>query len=202
MKEKVFFKHNNCNADFTLGVQKRIIGVNKATDITLMQEVEKGDEAALRVLIDRYRERLYRFAYSLLGDTAAEDALQETFIQLWTHARRYNPSHKLSTWLYTICCRECHDELRRRKRRQKTIVTMPEITTEMSELETDELQKLVRWATSGLPPKQRIVYQLREIEGLDTEETALATRMTPEQVKANLWAARTTVKEKLKEYGI
>lgn len=171
-------------------------------DITLMQEVVQGDEAALRFLIECYRERLYRFAYSLLGDESAYDAVQETFIQLWTHARRYNPRHNLSTWLYTICCRECYDEMRRRKRRQKTIAAMPKITTEMSKLETDELQDLLRWATSELPPKQRVVYQLREIEEFDTEETALTTQMTPEQVKANLWAARKGVKEKLKEYGI
>ena len=53
------------------------------TDIVLMQQVKKGDEVALRELIDRYRGRLYRLALSLLTDrSAADDVVQETFIRL------------------------------------------------------------------------------------------------------------------------
>lgn len=187
---------------FTSGLFKRIIGVNDTTDIDLMQQVVKGDETALRTLIERYRERLYRLAYSLLGDSAAEDAVQETFIRLWTRARRYDPRHSLSTWLYTLCCRRCYDELRRRRRHREVVMQMADTMIDVSTLEADELRTLLQQATATLPPKQRIVYQLREVEGLSTEETAVAARMTPEQVKANLWAARATVKEMLKQYGI
>ena len=69
-------------------------------------------------------------------------------------------------------------------------------------MEAEELLALLRQATAELPPKQRIVYQLREVEGLSVEETAEVARMSADQVKANLWAARTAVKEKLKHYGI
>ena len=187
---------------FTFGSSKRIKGVNNTTDIELMQRVVKGDEAALRTLIERYRERLYRLAYSLLGDSAAEDAVQETFIRLWTRARRYDSRHSLSTWLYTLCCRLCYDELRRRRRHREMMAQLSDTMIDVSTMEADELRALLQQATLTLPPKQRIVYQLREVEGLSTEETAVAARMTVEQVKANLWAARTTVKEKLKQYGI
>lgn len=198
----LFFCPNYCNSFFTFESPKRIISVNNATDITLIQQVIKGDEKALRVIIERYRERLYRLAYSLLGDGAAEDAVQETFIVLWRRARRYDSRHSLSTWLYTICCRECYDEMRRRRRRGKAVEAMPQPVADTNRLEADELLGLLRWATAQLPAKQRIVYQLREVEGLSTEETLLIAKMTPEQVKANLWAARKGVKEKLKEYGI
>lgn len=187
---------------FTFGSFKRIIGVNNTTDIELMQRVAKGDEVALRALIERYRERLYRLAYSLLGDSAAEDAVQETFIRLWTRARRYNPRYSLATWLYTLCCRLCYDELRRRRRHYEMMMQVADTMIDVSTMEAEELRLLLQQATLTLPPKQRIVYQLREVEGLSTEETAVAARMTVEQVKANLWAARTTVKEKLKQYGI
>lgn len=187
---------------FTFGSSKRIKGVNNTTDIELMQRVVKGDEAALRTLIERYRERLYRLAYNLLGDVSAEDAVQETFIRLWTRARRYDSRHSLSTWLYTLCCRRCYDELRRRRRHREMMAQLSDTMIDVSTMEADELRALLQQATLTLPPKQRIVYQLREVEGLSTEETAVAARMTVEQVKANLWAARTTVKEKLKQYGI
>ena len=187
---------------FTFGSSKRIKGVNNTTDIELMQRVVKGDEAALRTLIERYRERLYRLAYSLLGDSAAEDAVQETFIRLWTRARRYNPRYSLATWLYTLCCRLCYDELRRRRRHYEMMMQVADTMIDASSLEAEELRLLLQRVTAALPPKQRVVYQLREIEGFSTEDTAVAVRMTPDQVKANLWAARTTVKEKLKQYGI
>lgn len=167
-----------------------------------MQQVVKGDETALRVLVERYRGQLYRLAYGLLGDSAADDAVQETFIRLWTHARRYNARHSLVTWLYTLCCRRCYDELRRRRRHREAMMQMPDDITEVNAFEADELLALLRQVTASLPPKQRIVYQLREVEGLSAEETATVTRMSAEQVKANLWAARTTVKEKLTQYGI
>ena len=176
--------------------------MNDVTDIALMQQVAKGDEQALHILIDRYRECLYRLAYSLLGDSMAEDAVQETFIQMWTYAHRYNPHHSLSTWLYTICCHKCYDELRHRRRRRKAVEKMPEIAIEEKDLESKELLALLHWATALLPPKQQIVYLLREIEGLSTEQTMAVTQMTSDQVKANLWSARNAVKEKLKQYGI
>ena len=66
----------------------------------------------------------------------------------------------------------------------------------------DELLNLLQQAVASLPPKQRIVYQLREIEGLSTDEVAVATRMSADNVKANLYVARTAVREKLKQYGI
>ena len=61
---------------------------------------------------------------------------------------------------------------------------------------------MLQQAVASLPPKQRVVYQLREIECLDAETTAAAIGMTIDQVKANLWNARNAVREKLKQYGI
>jgi RNA polymerase sigma-70 factor (ECF subfamily) len=69
-------------------------------------------------------------------------------------------------------------------------------------LASEELLILLRQAIATLPPKQRVVYQLREIECLTTDEVAAATRMSADQVKANLCVARNKVREILKGYGI
>ncbi len=173
------------------------------TDIVLMQQVKKGDEVALRELIDRYRGRLYRLALSLLTDrSAADDVVQETFIRLWTRARRYNPRHTVATWLYTICVRRCYDELRRRRRHREAVEQMEQSVVTAGSMDGEQVLALLQQAMATLPAKQRIVYQLREIECLDAESTAEALRMTVDQVKANLWNARNTVREKLKQYGI
>lgn len=172
------------------------------TDIELITLTAGRDDAAFAELVERYRSRLQRMAYGLLPDrAAADDAVQETFIRLWTHARRYDKRHAVATWLYTICCRRCYDELRRHRRLRATL-PLPEPAVQADTLEATELAGLLRKAISALPPKQRIIYQLREVEGLDAETTALATRQSLEQVKANLWAARNTIREKLRQYGI
>ena len=177
--------------------------MNSSTDIELMQQLRGGSESALRQLIERHRERLYRLAYHLLNDRdAASDAVQETFIRLWKHSRRYDQSKSLSTWLCTICARRCYDELRRRYRHFSLITTLHTEAVNPDDMATDELLNLLQQAVASLPPKQRIVYQLREIEGLSADEVAVATRMSADNVKANLYVARTAVREKLKQYGI
>lgn len=168
-----------------------------------MQRVAGGSEEALREIIDLYRARLYRLAFGLLSDrAAAEDAVQETFIRVWTRARRYDPRHSVAAWLYTICARRCYDELRRRRRHREAMGQMPVPVVDAGSMDTESILALMRQAVAALPTKQRIVYQLREIECLDAESTARAARMTVEQVKANLWNARRAVREKLKQYGI
>lgn len=177
--------------------------MNSTTDIELMQQLRKGNEAALRELIERHRERLFRLAYRLLNDRDdASDAIQETFIRLWKHARRYNPNQSLSTWLCTICARRCYDELRRRQRHRKILAEMPAEDVQSDDLAADELLTLLHRTIATLPPKQRVVYRLREIECLSTDEVATATHMSADQVKANLFVARNSVREKMKEYGI
>ncbi len=177
--------------------------MNTATDIELMQALRQGSEAALRELVDRHRTRLYRLAVSLLGDSlAAEDAVQETFIRLWQKARRFDPRYSVVTWLCTICARRCYDEMRRRRRHREAVAAMPSEVVAPDSLAEADLLALLRQAPAALLPKQRVVYQLRELEDLSTDEVAAATRMTVDQVKANLYVARNTVREKLRRYGI
>lgn len=173
------------------------------SDIELMRQLAQGSEAALRQIIDRHREPLYRLAYGLLGDRAvAEDVVQETFIRLWRKCRRYDPRYSLSTWLYRIACNRCHDELRRRRRHREVVVQSFDTMVDVNALEAEEVLALLHRVTAQLPPKQRLVYQLREVEGHSAEEAAIATGLTSDQLKANLYAARNAVREKLKQYGI
>ena len=177
--------------------------MNSTTDIELVRQLQAGSDQALRDIIERHRERLFRLAYRLLNDRdAACDAVQETFIRLWRHARRINPDQSLATWLCTLCARRCYDELRRRRRHRTTLANLPSDAVNPDAMATDELLALLHQVVASLPPKQQIVYQLREIECLTTDEVAAATHMSADQVKANLFVARNNVREKLKHYGI
>lgn len=177
--------------------------MDSARDIELMQQVRQGDEGALREIIEHHRGNLYRMAYRLLGNRDdASDAVQETFIRLWRYARRYDPRQSLGKWLRTICARRCYDELRHRQRHRKAIAELPTESSSIEPASADELLKELQRVVAELPAKQRTVYQLREIECLTADEVATVTRMSTDQVKANLYVARATVREKMKEYGI
>lgn len=177
--------------------------MDSAREIELMQRVRQGDEGALREIIEHHRGYLYRLAYRLLGDgDDASDAVQETFIRLWRHARRYDSRQSLRTWLGTICVRRCYDELRRRQRHRRALTELPSESLGAEPTTAEELLVELHRVVAELPAKQRVVYQLREIECLTADEVARMTRMSSEQVKANLYVARNTVREKMKRYGV
>src|SRR5947207_16030153 len=75
-----------------------------------------GDSAAFDALVDRYQQRLFRFAYRLLRDRSeAEDAVQETFVRAFRGLTSYRPDGFFSSWIYRIALNECRRRMRGRK---------------------------------------------------------------------------------------
>src|SRR5579872_7467848 len=76
----------------------------------------RGDRAAAARLVARHSPKLFVLARRMLGRQAeAEDAVQDVFLKLWTHAARWQPgAAKFETWLYRVTLNQCYDRLRRR----------------------------------------------------------------------------------------
>jgi hypothetical protein len=85
-------------------------------DGELVVRVGAGDRAAARVLVARHLDKLLAISRRMLGDAAeAEDAVQDTFLKLWTHAARWQPGGaKFETWLFRVAINACYDRLRKR----------------------------------------------------------------------------------------
>jgi RNA polymerase sigma factor (sigma-70 family) len=85
-------------------------------DGELVARVGAGDRAAARLLVARHVDKLLALARRMLGDGAeAEDAVQDTFLKLWTHAARWQPGGaKFETWLFRVAINACYDRLRKR----------------------------------------------------------------------------------------
>jgi RNA polymerase sigma-70 factor, ECF subfamily len=87
-------------------------------DSQLMRRVQEGDLASFEVLVERYRPALIRVAAGMLGDVVlAEDAVQETFLAVFTARHTFNPSFLFRTWLWTILLNLCRRSRARRARR-------------------------------------------------------------------------------------
>src|SRR6201996_3964562 len=86
-------------------------------DTDLVARAGAGDRAAAQALMARHLPKMLSLARRMLGDPAeAEDAVQDTFMKLWTHAARWQPGKaKFETWLYRVTLNACYDRLRRRK---------------------------------------------------------------------------------------
>ncbi len=96
------------------------------SDEQLLASYRDGEPDALRQLILRYQDDLYRFLYRLTGEkSAAEDAFQETFLQVHISADTFDVSRRFKPWLFTIAANKARDLLRKKSRRQEVDLSAP-----------------------------------------------------------------------------
>jgi RNA polymerase sigma-70 factor (ECF subfamily) len=166
------------------------------------------DEGAVREIIRRYNQRLYRLARGVLrDDNEAEDALQDAYLRAFSQLASFRGEAAFGTWLGRIVLNEA---LLRQRRRRTTIalVESPQvipfphasqsIDPERS-LAQQEIRKLLERAIDRLPDNFRTVLIARAIEGLSTRETAALLDLNAKTVKTRLHRARSLVKQALKE---
>ena len=96
------------------------------SDEALFDRYRRGDTAALRTIIERYQDELYRFLCRLLGDrTGADDVFQDTFLQIHLSADTFDSERRFRPWLFTIAANKGRDFLRRKIRRQTLDLSAP-----------------------------------------------------------------------------
>jgi len=178
-----------------------------------LDTLRAGDPQAVAALFEAYADRVYRLALSLLRDpAAAEDIVQETFLQALTHLDRFEGRSSLGTWLYRIAHNASIDRLRRRVEEplpaeadDDAAAPMPRSfidwawTPEEILGDSESLGQL-RAAVDHLSETLRVVFLLRDVERLSTEETAEALGISPGAVKVRLHRARLTLREALSGY--
>jgi len=91
--------------------------VTKLSDAELLARYGRGDEAAFREIVSRYKNSLYAFLRQFLNrQELVEDVFQETFLQLFTSRESFDPSRPLRPWLFTIAANKAKDALRKSQR--------------------------------------------------------------------------------------
>ena len=184
-------------------------GGKYTSDTALMGAVALGLQDALKVVLDRYMPMVSRTSYRILCDRDdSEDVTQEVFIRVWKNASGFDGRFSLSTWIYRITCNLCYDSLRRRKVLSMFSISpsvyetsAPEPLSPEEDFITKETWEIFCRASHNLSPKQRTVFTLRDLEGLDTEEITAITGLTPDQIKSNLHIARKKIRIELERYG-
>lgn len=174
-----------------------------------------GDRAEFARMVDLYSNPIYRLGLRMLGNAQdAEDVLQNTFLSALTHLPTFEGRSSLSTWLYRIAANEALMLLRRKKPEVNLEDTesderagdlKPTQFVDWSTLPEEELlsgegKRFLDRAIENLPEPLRIVFLLRDIEGLSIKETAEALSLTETNVKTRLLRARMFLREQLSAY--
>ena len=147
-------------------------------DLAAVTAVKSGDQRAMAELYDRYSSVVYAVALRVLGDTmAAEDVLQEVFLQLWRNPGAFDAARgSLGAWLAVISRNRAIDTLRKRKPQtdiEDVIVSVePDLA---SEADRSRAAEKVRGALGAMPPAQRSALEMAYFQGLSHSEIASKT---------------------------
>ena len=177
----------------------------------LIEKAQKGDKAALAELVKEYEQTVYNFAFKICrNQERAEHTMQETFLSMVKSIEQFSGKSKLSTWLYTVVSNHClmlarsnkkygytslddDDNLIDEKNVSDWNVTPDKVT------ENNELKNVLDEAIEKLPHDYRVVFLLRDVEGLSTAETGKIVNLSVPAVKSRLHRARAFLRNELNE---
>jgi len=187
----------------------------------LIRRAKEGDEKAFAELVRRHEQMLYGFAFKVCRNRdAAEETLQDTFVNVYRKLKQFDGKSKLSTWMYSIVTNNCLMK-RRKSKLEKNAVSIEDMEqravsaeeraaareemlvltkTPLQESVASELRDHLDTAIQKLPVEYRLVFILRDVEGTSAAETAEIMKLTIPAVKSRLRRARVFLKEQLQEY--
>lgn len=192
-----------------------LITMPNKSDTKLLAAIMRGDERAVRKLVDTYSPRLYNLALRILRHPQdAEDAVQETFITALDKLGQFDGRAEFSTWIYRIAVNASLMALRKKRsrRRKEESLEVPEFedirSRELTDWSADpaamllktEMREAMEAAIDKLPPKYRVVFVLRDLEGLSIAETSKTLGISIANVKVRLMRGRLFLREALGQY--
>lgn len=183
----------------------------------LIEALRRGEDSAFEELVRMAGGRMLAVARRFMRSEAdAEDVVQEAFLQAFKNIDRFEGNAKLTTWLHRITVNAALMKLRKKKRTHEVAIEdllpkymddghRPDIVGAWEETPDDlaelrESRSVVRQAIDRLPENYRNVLILRDIEQLDTAETATAMGLSVNATKTRLHRARQALRELLEPH--
>jgi RNA polymerase sigma factor (sigma-70 family) len=183
------------------------------TEEELILELRLKNEPAFRWLVNHYHNRVYNTVLNILQSTEdAEDAAQETFIQVYESIAKFKAECSLATWIYRIAVRKALDKIRKRKLRKslhgilpwwmpgekkkdEAGFTHPGILAENKEKATVLFKAMAR-----LPDKQQLAFTLIKVQGMKYEEVCGIMQQSTKAVESLVSRARVNLQKELEHY--
>lgn len=202
---------------------KEDIQHRSSPEADLIRQAQWGNERAFTKLVHQYESLVYSFAFKVCRDKElASETWQDTFVNVYRKLHQFDARSKFTTWLYSIVANNCRMKRRKRKidvasvpieaphgfhddaqmdTEGHTVQTIPSWReTPLDSVMDEELQALLDKAIRKLPHDYRIVFILRDVEGLSAEETGKILKLSVPAVKSRLRRARVFLRERLNPY--
>ena len=126
---------------------------------------------------------------------------------MWQNIGSYDDRYGFNTWVYTIASRLCLDRLRKVRPigppdvDERVFEQVADDTDPERQLESSEWVSVIKVLADGLSGKQKLVFTLSQLEGLDNAQITEITGLDADQIKSNLYAAKKNIRERLIKMG-
>ena len=177
------------------------------TEIAIIEKILEGDIQLFEILMRRYNELLYRTIRSYLHvDTDVEDTMQDTYIKAYEKLYQFKNESMFSTWLIRIGINEALQRKRKSPKYKSIALQQDDNFLQIADLNTmnperhtiyKESSCFMEKAIDTLPEKYKIVYMLREVEGLDISEISKCLNLSNSNVKVRLHRSRTMLRDSI-----
>jgi len=189
----------------------------KAIEEQLVKDLQAGEMGSFEQLANLYQAKIYSLSFNLTRNaTDSEDVTQEVLLILFRKGHTFQGTSAFSSWVYRITLNASYMKLRSRKREPNVSIDdllpsfnkggfQQEKTQDWSEnteslLFDNERREVIQKAVDLLPDKEKIVFILRDVEGLSTEKVGNILELTIPAVKSRLHRARLFLRKKLANY--
>jgi len=185
------------------------VAADELSDEAIVTRVREGETALYEILVRRYNQRLYRTIRAILRDDRnVEDVMQQAYLDAYTHLDQFRGDAKFATWLTRIAVNRAIRNGRgdRLHRGLELVVSDQEPAIERvpaHDIDPEhamyghELKVVLESLIGQLPEPFRLVFVMREVEGLSTAETAACLEINEDTVKTRLHRARRLLREQL-----
>ena len=188
--------------------------IETSDDVALVHAAKEGDMAAFEQLVTRHTAMIFRVAMHIMSSREdAEDIVQDAFLKAFQHLQRFEERSRFSTWLTRIAVNAALMKLR--SSRRATTISIDQEADEGSTLadkvadwkpnpeqlfSRTELREILQRALASLPDSYRVVFLLRDVEGVSVADTAEMLGLSVPNVKARLFRARLDLRDHLSRY--
>ena len=187
-----------------MGTEALIELAGGLSDEEVVARVRAGEVALFEVIMRRYNRRLYRAARAIVGHDEAEDVIQDAYVRAYEHLDQFEGRARFSTWLTRIAVHEALARARRAGRLrefdeneiEETMRPSPSSSPE-KRVGDRELASVLETAIEALPAPYRAAFMLRDVEEMNTAETAECLGIPEETVKTRLHRARALLRQAL-----
>jgi len=190
--------------------------LDTSDDLALVHAAKQGDMAAFEQLVTRHTAMIFRVAMHIMASREdAEEVVQDAFLKAFQHLQDFEGRARFSTWLTRIAVNAALMKLRNLRR--ATTISLDREADEGGTLadkvadwkpnpeqlfSRTELREILQRALASLPHSYRVVFLLRDVEGVSVADTAEMLGLSIPNVKARLFRARIKLREQLSRYFV